>query len=205
MSQTILKRHKIVSHWLNSQACIYSVLDAGAREGVLSSLLSPNISYTATDKNTPGITDFIDLNCNLPFENNSFDSVVCLDVLEHLSDPWSTLDEFFRISRDSVIISFPNQAYISFRFRFLFSGVISGKYSFSQDMLSDRHQWLTTHSQYREFVSLAKPPFTLCESIPIIPERGKTKLILTPVERLLANLFPNLFEYGCVYVFKKII
>ena len=201
MSQ-VLKRHKLVGNWLNNYQSSCSVLDAGAREGVLSSLLSSDITYTASDKNTPGKTNFVDLNKPLPFPETSFDSVVCLDVLEHLSDPWFTMTELFRVARSYVIISFPNQAYISFRLRFLFRGVVSGKYSFSPEMLSDRHQWLTTYDQYIDFVSSFSNDFSLIHNFPIIPERGRGK-ILTPFESFLSKLYPNLWVYGNVFIFKR--
>ncbi len=44
----------------------------------------------------------------LPYQDNSFDTVVAFEVLEHLSDVNSALREMFRISRKNVIISVPN-------------------------------------------------------------------------------------------------
>lgn len=42
--------------------------------------------------------------------DNSVDLVLCLDVLEHLVDPWATMQELYRIVRPggSVIVSLPN-------------------------------------------------------------------------------------------------
>ena len=43
----------------------------------------------------------------LPFDDGSFDTVTCFDVMEHLveSDLIPTLREFVRVARDSVIVS----------------------------------------------------------------------------------------------------
>ena len=50
-----------------------------------------------------------DLNSNkLPFDDNSFDNVMCTDVLEHLHNPHQFIKELFRISSKNVIISLPN-------------------------------------------------------------------------------------------------
>lgn len=50
-----------------------------------------------------------DLNKNkLPFEDNSFDNVMCTDVLEHLHYPHRFILELFRVSKGNVIISLPN-------------------------------------------------------------------------------------------------
>ena len=50
-----------------------------------------------------------DLNNNqLPFEDNSFDNIICTDVLEHLLYPHRFIKELFRISKKNVIVSLPN-------------------------------------------------------------------------------------------------
>lgn len=41
---------------------------------------------------------------NLPFEDNSFDVVMCIDTLEHLEHPRKAVSELLRVSRDRVII-----------------------------------------------------------------------------------------------------
>ena len=41
---------------------------------------------------------------NLPYEDNSFDGLVCLDVLEHLEDPLKAIKEIFRICKGILII-----------------------------------------------------------------------------------------------------
>lgn len=38
---------------------------------------------------------------NLPFPNNSFDAVVCMEVLEHLVDPRKAVSEFNRVLKDN--------------------------------------------------------------------------------------------------------
>jgi len=42
-------------------------------------------------------------------ENNSFDLVIASEVLEHLEKPEKALEEIFRISRNYVLISVPNE------------------------------------------------------------------------------------------------
>jgi SAM-dependent methyltransferase len=45
---------------------------------------------------------------NLPFQNNSFDLVLALEVLEHLEFPEKAIGELNRVSRDWIVISVPN-------------------------------------------------------------------------------------------------
>jgi len=50
-----------------------------------------------------------DLNKNkLPYEDNSFENVICKDVLEHLEFPHRFIKELFRVSKKNVLISLPN-------------------------------------------------------------------------------------------------
>jgi SAM-dependent methyltransferase len=44
---------------------------------------------------------------NIPFPDRSFDSVVCLDVLEHCEDQNKALSEMMRVARKRIILSFP--------------------------------------------------------------------------------------------------
>lgn len=46
---------------------------------------------------------------NMPFKDNEFDVVTCIDVLEHVEDYDRFLDELLRISKRYVLISTPNQ------------------------------------------------------------------------------------------------
>ncbi len=46
---------------------------------------------------------------DLPFENASFELVVCCEVLEHLSDPQRGLAEVARVSRRAVLLSTPRE------------------------------------------------------------------------------------------------
>ena len=55
------------------------------------------------------IVDFFYDGLNIPFTNESFDSVVCFEVLEHVNDPKAILDEVNRVIKDdgSLLISVP--------------------------------------------------------------------------------------------------
>lgn len=46
---------------------------------------------------------------NLKFKDNTFDVVSCVDVLEHVEDYHSFLDELLRVSKRGVFISTPNR------------------------------------------------------------------------------------------------
>lgn len=98
-----------------------SFLDAGCGEGETLERLKPLLPrrVAAFDLNPESVqftrerhpeADVRRLNIfTLPFEPNSFDSVVCLEVLEHLDNPKAALRELLRVSRRDVIVSVPHE------------------------------------------------------------------------------------------------
>ena len=55
-----------------------------------------NLDYTTTDLNSPLADIRADI-CNLPFENDSFDVILCNHVLEHIPDDTKAMQELYRI------------------------------------------------------------------------------------------------------------
>jgi len=48
---------------------------------------------------------------DMPFPNNSFDLVICTEVLEHLKTPSLAIEEVKRVSRGNILISVPNEPF----------------------------------------------------------------------------------------------
>ena len=57
----------------------------------------------------------------LPYKDNSFDLVICTEVLEHLEEPTKALREMLRVSKKYLIISVPNEPF------FMLSNFLRGK------------------------------------------------------------------------------
>jgi SAM-dependent methyltransferase len=55
-----------------------------------------NLDYTTTDLNSPLADVKADI-CNLPFEDNTYDVLLCNHVLEHIPDDTKAMAELFRI------------------------------------------------------------------------------------------------------------
>ena len=55
-----------------------------------------NLDYTTTDLESPLADVKADI-CNLPFEDNSFDFILCNHVLEHIPDDTQAMKELFRV------------------------------------------------------------------------------------------------------------
>lgn len=68
--------------------------------------------------------DRIDANGVLPYDENSFDVAVCIEVIEHIENQFHLIKELFRIVKPGgrVIVTTPNILNINSRWRFLHSG-----------------------------------------------------------------------------------
>ncbi|OGP92891.1 MAG: hypothetical protein A2156_10040 [Deltaproteobacteria bacterium RBG_16_48_10] len=65
-----------------------------------------------------------DLNKTLPYSDDSFDYLICLDGIEHTENPFNTLREFLRVLKGGgkLFLSIPNFLNLERRLHFLFTG-----------------------------------------------------------------------------------
>ena len=107
------------------------LLDAGAGQGFLSQEFKNNgFDVFAADFDTEKFKIHsieckkVDLNKDLPYPNSFFDYIVCLEVIEHLENPYHLIREFNRIVKrgGKIIISTPNILNIHARLRYLLRG-----------------------------------------------------------------------------------
>lgn len=59
-----------------------------------------NLDYTTTDLLSPLADVKADI-CDLPFEDNSFDTILCNHVLEHIPDDTKAMQELYRVLKPS--------------------------------------------------------------------------------------------------------
>ena len=161
-------RGDIISRWhlrsvmeavysLVAQTNPRTVLDAGCGEGFVSKYLAdrdPSLEILGVDVSPDAIRyaqeNFGDAAgfqagsiLSLPFKDNSFDTVVCSEVLEHISELELAVTELKRVARTYVVISVPNEPY------FKWINDFARAIRFSQD---PGHVNFWTHSEFRAFI-----------------------------------------------------
>jgi len=117
---------KKVYQEVNKRHTKQDILDIPAGNGLLSEKLSKDgHNVTCADINSEK-ADYVyaDMESALPFENDIFDTIMCLEGIEHIIDPSNLVSELCRICRINgrVIISLPNIHNLYSRIQFLFTG-----------------------------------------------------------------------------------
>jgi SAM-dependent methyltransferase len=90
-----------------------AVLDIGARDGGLRAFLPPSVQYQGIDIAPEFARPDVlirDISQGIPFPDRSYDFVFCIEVLEHVPNPFATLAEFHRVLKPggALILSVPN-------------------------------------------------------------------------------------------------
>jgi SAM-dependent methyltransferase len=98
----------------------------------------------------------------LPFPNQVFDIIVCKDILEHIIDPLSMLQELSRVLKDSgyMVISVPNHFYLPLRMRILLGKgliwkTIGSNHSHHYDEWNYMHIRFFTYKGFRRLLKAA--------------------------------------------------
>jgi SAM-dependent methyltransferase len=127
------------------------VLDVGCDEALLRKLL-PESEYVGIDiGGAPDIRLDLESVERLPFQKNTFDCVVCTDVLEHLDSLHLVFNEILRVSRRHVILSLPN-CWAAARVPIERGHGSPGHYGLPLDKPNDRHKWFFSLADAVAFV-----------------------------------------------------
>jgi SAM-dependent methyltransferase len=123
---TYLAKLAAVRRYLDALPRDTRVLDAGCGEGVLVDEYADRLAISGVDANYASSRVATASLTALPFENDSFDRALCLDVLEHLryEDQPRALAELYRVLRPGgeLLVSVPNLAHLQSRVQFLLRG-----------------------------------------------------------------------------------
>ncbi len=98
-----LERHRLLWLYLKDQSIFFTenlkVLHFAPEQCFLNRFKSlRNLDYTTTDLLSP-IADVKADICNLPFEDNCYDVILCNHVLEHIPDDNKAMQELYRVMK----------------------------------------------------------------------------------------------------------
>ncbi|HEX5438190.1 MAG TPA: methyltransferase domain-containing protein [Gemmatimonadaceae bacterium] len=94
-----------------------AVLDIGCRDGGLRHFLPSDVRYQGMDIAEEFANEHVliqDIALGAPFADESFDYVFCIEVLEHVHEPWRALGEMRRVLRPGgvAVLSVPNPYHV---------------------------------------------------------------------------------------------
>ena len=100
-SMLSLERHRLLWLYLNNETDFFTakkkVLHFAPEQAFYKLFRNQkNLEYTTTDLLSPLADVKADI-CNLPFEDNAYDVILCNHVLEHIPDDTKAMQELFRV------------------------------------------------------------------------------------------------------------
>jgi SAM-dependent methyltransferase len=135
-----LERHRLLWLYLQNETDLFSepqsLLHFAPEQCFLSLFReSGKITYTTTDLESP-IADVKADICNLPFDDNSYDFILCNHVLEHIPDDKKAMQEIYRVLNPggTAILQIPLD--------------MSREKTFEDDSITDRKERARIFGQY---------------------------------------------------------
>ena len=158
---------------------VKSLLDVGCRDCVLQTYLNPGINYYGNDlfQNEDNNVNYVG-DINLIKIDKKFDCVTAIDILEHTDDPYKIFDNLVTLTKKILIINLPNCYDLKSVYKFSVKGQLGEKYNFGVENRLDRHRWLMSYKQIRNFYDHKAKEHNL--TLTILPIRyGGDKLTIT--------------------------
>lgn len=135
-----LERHRLLWLYLKENTTFFTaphkVLHFAPEQAFYSRFRKlENLDYTTTDLNSPLADVKADI-CNLPFEDDSFDFILCNHVLEHIPDDEKAMKELYRVlsPNGTAILQIPQD--------------LSREYTFEDDSITDPKERAKIFGQY---------------------------------------------------------
>lgn len=135
-----LERHRLLWLYLKNETDFFSkdlkVLHFAPEQAFYNRFRKQNnLNYTTTDLESPLADVKADI-CNLPFENDAYDVILCNHVLEHIPDDTKAMQELYRILKPGgmAILQIPQD--------------LSRKKTFEDNSITDKTERAKIFGQY---------------------------------------------------------
>lgn len=169
-----LERHRLLWLYLKNETGLFSkkikLLHFAPEQAFYNRFKKlKNLEYTTTDLNSPLADVKADI-CNLPFENNSFDFILCNHVLEHIPDDTKAMQELYRILKPggTAILQIPQD--------------LSRATTFEDNTITSRKERAKIFGQYDHVRVYGRDYFDKLRSIGFNVEEVDYTKTLTPLE-----------------------
>jgi SAM-dependent methyltransferase len=189
-----IAKMEYITRFLQSVQKETEILDAGCGEGVLvEEYRNAGYAIRGLDLNYSSVYVTQGDLLNIPFDDETFDLVLCLDVIEHLNceDQGPALREIRRILKKDgqALLAVPNLAHFASRLSFLFTGRLI------RTSTVDRHRGDRPIQEYLKLIG--DEGFTITNRTGIFPTLPVTSLLtylypgrVMPLHRLLNRIVP---------------
>lgn len=176
------------------------ILDVGCDKALMRDMIGAN-RYTGID-----VTDEADVRHNiegvLPFPDKSFDTVLCIEVLEHVDNLHQLWNELIRVTKKHLVISLPNcWNHIRARLRVGYGSVWN--YGLPIDPPVDRHKWFFNLEEAQDFCEqrAERDGLEILEMVAL--ERPRPLWVRLPrrLRYLQRNLYLNRYTHCMVCIF----
>lgn len=132
------------------------ILDVGCYEAPLRELLKDQQYWGIDIVGKPDQVVNLEACDRLPFDDASYDCVICIEVLEHLNNLHAIFQDLFRVSRKHVLVSLPN-CWCGARGKLEKGRGDILHYGLPLEKPVDRHKWFFNVSQVTSFFEQAHP------------------------------------------------
>ena len=178
------------------------VLDVGCYEAPLRELL-PNEEYLGVDiVGNPDQVINLEETETLPFEDGTFNCVICIEVLEHLNNLHAMYQELFRLSGQDVIVSLPN-CWCGARQKLERGRGDILHYGLPHEKPLDRHKWFFNVSQVVDYFTSVCPPEFEVVDIRVVEKQRNFLLKAFRKLRFSASAYDNRYAHTIFAVYRR--
>jgi ubiquinone/menaquinone biosynthesis C-methylase UbiE len=176
-------------------------LDVGCYEAPLRQIIGAE-KYIGIDFiGKPDIRINLEQIDRLPFDDKSFESVICIEVLEHLDNLHELIPELFRTSSRYVLISLPN-AWRDARVKIEKGRGSIAHYGLHVQKPKDRHKWFFNAAEAKNFLENSTPQNWTSEIIFTIPKKSSLMNLFRKI-RYSKESFANRYVQTVWALFEK--
>lgn len=181
------------------------VLDVGSRDDSAECFLGKKV--VLIDKNNTNLDKWDWEKHPIPFEDESFDTVICFDTLEHINDIHGSFEDLMRVTKGTLLISLPNCWKKQIK-KMLTLHPGQASYGIPPEKPMDRHKWFFNTEDVDNFLTYSsstyKKPFEVIHVIYHAPKTVWWHYILYPtISHLAPQVFKNYFVETIFFVLKR--